>query len=435
VKTLVIMTSLGVGILASGGAIAAEVAVKSNVSETLEVSDNYFLVTKPSGATVKSNTAGSLNFFTGTPDTGYFLDTYYSYYKYFGPGTADTTLTWGTPANVNFRINHVTELDRFNFAASWSRSDAAVTQLAQTGVANAHGSINTYNVNGGVTHDLGRTDTISWTNNFTTVSFTDPTQTPYNDVSSTILWARTFSPTTTFTNSVNFDWFSQDNAANSQRLLWRFVSGVQSQLTPLLTFNGHIGLVFANAYQNGNAQSTTPIFVPGVTPFQPLIGAGHGWIGDVGLTYRLLKDTSVSFNAAQAIVPTFTGQLQQSSTLGIILNRQINQLSNLSFFASYAETTSPNQIGPLQFSQATGTKSDFFSAGVLYSYRLSREWSTNISYTFRENVTVAKSSTVLFGLSKDFTLLGNPSPINVAERERARERVQQSVGYVFPAFQ
>ena len=161
-KTLLIMTSLGV--LASGGALAAEVAIKGNVIETLEASDNYFLVTKPSGATVKSNTAGTLNFFTGTPDTGYFLDTNYSYYKYFGPGAVDAGSTqWGTPANVNFHANHVTELDKFNFAASWSRSDAAVTQLAQTGVANARGSINTYDVNAGVTHDLGRLDTLSWT--------------------------------------------------------------------------------------------------------------------------------------------------------------------------------------------------------------------------------------------------------------------------------
>ena len=318
-KTLLIITSLGV--LASSVALAGELAVKGTVSETLDASNNYFLSTKPLGTTAKSNTAGTLNFFTGTPDTGYFLDTNYSYYKYFGPGAEAAVPAWGTPANVTFRANHVTELDRFNFAASWSRSDAAVTQLAQSGVANAHGSINTYDVNAGVTHDLGRIDTISWTVDWNTVSFTDPTQIPYNDVNSNISWVHTFSPTTTFINSINFDWFSQDNAANSQRLLWRFTTGMQSQLTPRLTFNGQIGLIFANAYQNGNAQSTsvtpifepgvTPVFVPGVTPFQPLIGAGHGWIGNVGLSYRLLKDTSVSFNAAQAITPTFSGQLQQ----------------------------------------------------------------------------------------------------------------------------
>src|SRR5262249_29767282 len=151
---------------------------------------------------------------------------------------------------------------------------------------------------------------------WTTVSFTDPTQTPYNDVTSTLSWSHIFSPTTTFTNALAFDWFSQDDAANSQRLLWRLLTGVSSQLTPILTFNGQLGLIFANAYQHGMQTPTSPVFVPGVTPFQPLIGAGTGWVGNVGLSYRLLKTTSVSFNAAQSISPTFTGQLQQTSSLG-----------------------------------------------------------------------------------------------------------------------
>src|SRR5262249_24958920 len=146
-----------------------------------------------------------------------------------------------------------------------------------------HGSINTYDVNAGVTHDLGRIDTISLTADWSTVSFTDPTQVPYNDVSSALTWTHTFSPTTSFYNTAVFDWFSQDDPSHSQRLLWRFLSGVQSQLTPRLTVNGQIGLIFANAYRNGNAQtSVSPIFVPGVTPFQPLIGAGHGWVGNIG---------------------------------------------------------------------------------------------------------------------------------------------------------
>src|SRR5262249_22438786 len=213
-------------------------------------------------------------------------------------------------------------------------------------------------------------------------------------------------------------------------------SGVQSQLTPLLTVNGQIGLIFANAYQNGNAQTpVAPIFVPGVTPFQPLVGAGNGWVGNIGLTYKLLKDTGVSFTAAQAITPTFTGQLQGTRSLGMGINRQINALSNLSFFASYTQSTSPNGIGPLPISSATTTSSDFFSAGVLYSYQLTREWYANLSYTFRDSITVAKSSTVLFSLSKNFNLVGNPSPINAAAEQRARLRAQQNIGYVFPGFQ
>ena len=239
------------------------------------------------------------------------------------------------------------------------------------------------------------------------------------------------SPTTTWTNSVNFDWFSQDNAANSQRLMWRLTTGVQSQLSPRLSVNGDFGWVFANAYENGNAAaSTTAPFIPGVTPFQPLVGAGNGWFADVGLNYRLLKDTSVSFTAAHAIIPIFTGQLQLSETLGATLSHEVNQASSWSVFASYAQATSPGQIG-----QTGGTASDFFSAGINYSYRLSREWRTNMSYTFRENVGQAKSSTILFSLARDFTLMGNPTAINQAERERARQRARDSIGQVFPTFQ
>ena len=430
-KASVFTATLCVGALATG-AFAAEVAIRGSINQTFDASDNYFLSTSPSGITAKSNTSGSLDVLTLTPTTSYLLNSNYSYYKYFGPGAADTQLQWGTPASALFKVDHVTELDRYKLAASWSRNDAVVTQLAQTGVASARGSINTYDVTGGVTHELGRNDTISLSSDVSTVSFTDPNQTPYKDVSSTLLWVHSIAPTTTMTNSINFDWFAQDNAANSQRLMWRATSGLQSQITALLSVHGDLGWVWANAYQNANAaaaaSATTPL-AGGVTPFQPQIGAGNGWFGNVGMSYRLLKNTTVSMTAAQSIVPVFTGQLQQSQTLGLNVSHQINQASNLSFFASWAETSSPGQIGQV------GTVSDFFSTGVNYGYSLTREWRTNVSYTFRDSVNVAKSSTILFSLSRDFTLLGNPTILNKADEVRARQRARQSIGQVFPTFQ
>ncbi len=294
-KTSVLTATLLLG-AATSGAFAADVSMKGSINETVEASNNYFLVTNPSGTTAKSTTAATLDILAQTPTTSYLLDTHFSYYKYFGPGAADTFPTWGTPASSNFSINHVTELDKFNFAASWNRSDAAQTQLTQSGVVSTHGSINNYNVTGGVTHDLGRNDIISWSANASTVSFTDPNQIPYKDVTSTVFWLHNISPTTTLTNSVNFDWFAQDNAADSQRLMWRFMSGLQSQVTQRLSVHGDIGMVFANAYQNGNAAATPIVIVPpspefpvSSTPFQPLVGAGHGWVGDIGLTYRLTE--------------------------------------------------------------------------------------------------------------------------------------------------
>ena len=334
-KKSVFVISLCLGIFASR-AFAAEVSIKGNINQRYDASDNYFLVQSPKGWTVKSTTNGTFNFLAQTSTTSYLLNTYASYFKYLGPGADDAgLLTSGTPAGTTFSINHTaTELTAFNFAASWSRADVATTNLAQTGVATGSGSANIYTVGGGVTHDLSRIDTINWTVNATTTSFTDPTSTPYNDYTSAISWNHTISPTTNWVNSVSFDWFDQDNPEKSQRLFWRLTTGARSQISPLLTVNGNIGLVVVNSYQKNPGQSATPVIPSSSVPFQPLVGAGTGWVADVGLTYRLLKTTSVSLNAAQSITPTLGGALQQSYSVGMALSHQINQLSNVAFTGS-----------------------------------------------------------------------------------------------------
>jgi hypothetical protein len=422
------MASLCLGVLASG-AFAADVSIKGSVSETVDASNNYFLSNSPSGYTIQPLSAGTLDFLAQTLTTRYLLDTNYSYYKYFGPGAADTALQSGTPASAKFSIDHTTELTKYNIAASWTRADVAQTQFTQSGIATLHGSINTYSINGGLTHDLSRTDSVSLTTNASTVSFSDPTQTPYVDVTTTANWNHSLSQTTSLLNSVSFDWFSEDDAAKSQRLFWTLMTGLQSNLSSRLTFNGNIGLGFVNSYQNGVAQPTTP------GSFQPQVGTGHDWLGNIGLSYDLLKTTKVSLTAAQTISPVFTGQLQKTDTIGLTLNHKINNLSNLSFSTQF--TYVPASPGS-SFISNQSSASEFFSGSLAYGYQLTRDWHTNLSYTYRQrnNATgIASSSDILFSLSRDFTVLGNPSAFNKADEERARERARQSVGQVFPNFQ
>ena len=430
-KTSVFMASLVLGAFASC-AFAADFSVKGKVVETVEASDNYFLVNAPSGPTFASTTAGTLDFLARTPTTSYLLDTNYSYYKYFGPGAADTALTLGTPASARFTINHATELSLYNIAASWTRADEATTQLAQSGVVNTHGSINTYAVNGGVTHDLGRIDTILLTAQASNTSFTDSAQSsPYNDVTSAVTWSHDISPKTMLINALTFDWFSENDTAQSQRLFWTITTGLKSQLTPRLTFNGRIGVDFANSYQNSNAQSS------GAAPlFEPQVGAGNGWLGDATLTYDLLKTTKVTLTAAHATIPLFTGALQTNDTMGLSVSYDINYLAKLSFSAqfSFVPASHSNSV----FSSGQTSNSDFFSASVNYGYQLSSEWRANLSYTFHErndDTGIARSSTISLALSRDFTVLGNPTAINKAEEERARQRATQTVGQVFPSLQ
>jgi len=427
-RSFVITTSLGLGVFASS-AFAAELSIKGNLTETLEGSDNYFLSNSPLGPTGKSFTAGTLDFLARTPTTSYLLDTYYSYYKYFGPGADSQSLTWGTPAHANFSVNHVEQLTTYNAAASWTRSDTAVTNLAETGVASGRGSINTYTASGGLTHDLSRIDSLTWNALAKTVSYTDDNGTPYKDVTTTAAWRRSLSSTTTLNSFVSFDWFAADNVQESQRLFWKAMTGINSRLSPRLTLNVNVGWAFVNAYNNGLPQSSAV----GNGSFVPLVGSANSVVADAFLTYRLLKTTRISLTAAQAISPLSTGQLQKTQSVGLVLSHDINRLSTLSFAARFVHT--PAASGNTAFGGQSD--SDFFSASVNYSYRLTREWHTNLSYTYRErndSTGVARSSTVLFALSRDFTLLGHPGAINEAQRERARARAQQSVGYVFPNF-
>lgn len=419
-KSSVLVVSLWLGVFASG-ASAADVSIYGNVSQTLEASDNYFLANAPSGYTLKPLSAVTLDALVATPTTRYLLDTNYSYYKYSGPGAADTNLTWGTPASATFSINNADKLTKYNLAASWKRDDVATTLLTQTGTAAGRGTFDTYAIDGGVTRNLSRLDSISWSAHASTVSYSDPTQTPYVDFSTTAAWNHNINATTTLTNSANFDWFSQDNEVKSQRLFWQFMTGLQSQLTPRLSFNGQVGAAFVNAYQKGEIQLIMP---PGV--FQQKVGTAQGWTGNIGLNYKLLKDTRVSLNAARSIVPTIYGQLQRIESIGLTLNHDINFFASLTFFTqfSHLETAETANTGP--------TASDNFTASADFGYKLAREWRANLSYTYRQKndaTGLAKSSTVLIKLARDFTLYGKraaaveKTPSELAQESLARAQL------------
>lgn len=428
----------------ASSAWAYDFSAKGRLTETVDGSDNYFLSNSSPGATFKSLSSLYLDFLAQTPTTQYLINGGTSYFKYFGPGASTVTPDWGHPANASFAMNHTTQLTRYNFVGSWSRVDTQSTSIAQTGFATGTGTTDTYSVGGGFVHDLGRIDTISWQNSANTASSSTANFTPYKSVNSALVWNHTLTPLTSINTLVSFDYFNQDNPQNTQRLLWRFVTGFQSRLTRRLSVNGHVGLVFANTYQNGlagqPATSVTPVvdstgvLIPTVGAFTPLaLGAGHGPTWDVGLNYDLLKTTSISLNAAQSVIPTFTGQLQKSETVGFSLFHQINQVSNLSLFAQFAKTTS----GTAVFNTVTTSNSDFWTASIRYNYRLTRDLNAAMSYSFNlreDNTGTAKANIVMVSLSYDFNLFGNPTPLNIAERERARQRAQQTVGYVFPNF-
>jgi len=413
----VFAAALGLGALASG-AIAAELSIKGSTSQTFDASNNYFLSTAPSGATARSLSALNLDFLARTPTTDYDLRTNYSYYKYFGPGAVDTSPTSGTPASVNFNVDHRADpLTKFNFAASWQRSDIASTQLLQNGIVTAHGSVDTYNATAGVTRDITRRDSLSWQTQATTASFSVPGQTPYDDVTSTGVWTHRLSQTTSLINTASVNWDAQDDPAQDRRLFWTVKSGLQVKPTSRLTIDGAVGVNFLNAWQKNGGQANTP--APPPTPGFPFSipapelqpGAGSSWLGNVGLTYQLLKHTQVSLTAVRATTPTVLGNLQQSSSIAFNLRHDINYFSNFSITAQFADITQGNTVSGILSGSGNvsgATTSDLFSAWATYEYRLTKELRTSFTYTYSQLNSIsglAKSNTVTVYLTRDFTVL------------------------------
>jgi hypothetical protein len=412
---------LCLGIFASG-AFAADVNIRGHVGETLEGSDNYFLSTAPLGSTFKSLTALNLDLLARTPGWRYLLSNNVSYYNYFGDGADQTSPKSGFPVNELFRVDHVTDLARYYATASWTRADLASTQLRESGVVTNSGTIDTLRAGGGVTYDINRIDSISWTGLFTHTGYTNSTQSPYNDYATSLAWIRLLDPRTTWTTTLSFDWFDSANLSQSQRLFWQIMTGVRSQLTHRLTVTASAGVGFVNGWNNGLA---VPV-LPGNT-FQT--GAATSWQGLATVNYQLFRTTNLFASAGHLIVPTSDGHLQKTTTAGFGITHDINHWSRVFFGLNYAHTAAGTNL--------LSSDADFFSATIGYSYQFARDWDSRIAYTYRlrdDNTGPAQSNTVLLSLVYNFNLLGKPSVFDPVDQERALLRQQRAAGEVFPLF-
>ena len=371
-------------------AIAAHLTIKGKVSSTLVGSDNYFLGQNPSGTTFKSTNSLNLDFLARTADTDYELQTNASYFKYFGSGAQDTSLTNGVPLGATFSVNHKQKLTTYQFSTSWNRQDLASTVLTQTGIASGRGYVDTYAAQGTVTHNLTPLDSLSWTSKATRTSYTASGQTPYSDITSSVTWNHKLSRLITLTQTGSVDWYLADDQTNSQRLFWTYTSGAQAKLTRRLNLNTSFGVDFSNSYNNATSLS-------GSTASQSSGGAANGYLFNVQLAYQLLKETSLTFATGQNTAPTILGDLQTTRFLSLGLDRKINHHSSISASSQYSQI------------EGSGTRYNLFSTSVTYAYQLTRNTNATLSYQFqtRSNDVSgnAQANIVTVALTRDLTLL------------------------------
>ena len=346
-------------------------SIRSTASETVSASDNLFLNVKPLSGFASYSTI-TANAEATTPTSKFDFDSYVNYNKYWGPAAAALTDTESLAFGFrgHYETHEKNSFDRNYLEAGFNQSSAAFALLGQLGViTNVKGAIDAWNFTGGIDRSLSALDTVSLSAHSTLTSY-EPSSagTAFSDTSTNASWSHRLSSLTTLTASSNAEWLAYDNVFGTNLLILRNQAGFETSFSPLLSFRGSWGAAYVQAENTGLATGSS---------------SNIGFITDMLLTYKALKDTTFTLAGFQSVGPTAVGSLVETSSLRAAVNHIINSVSSWTIAADAAQTT-------------TTTTSQYASASVSYSRALTREWSASITYRYLHSfgVTGATSSVV-----------------------------------------
>jgi len=349
------------------GALALDWSARSTLSEAVELNDNLFMRSMLAGGTLGSYSTITANAAARTPTSTFAFDGNISYRKYWGgldAGTASENLAGGIRAHYETRLNHT---DKGYLDVNWHRQNTQFALLGELGTTTrVTGNVDTTTVGGGFDRTLTARDSISVAAHSTFTTY-DPAGggTPFNDTSGNVIWRHKVNSLLALSASSEAEFLNYDNALNTRVMFLRETAGVDATLSPLLSFRGHAGVGYVKAENGGLASS-----ILSTTIGSPTSASRTSLIADMVLTYRMLKNTTLTLNASQTIGPTLVGSLVKRSIIGGGLSQAINARSNLSFGASASRQNS------------SGTTADFLSASITYGYLLTREWTAQLSYRY-----------------------------------------------------
>jgi hypothetical protein len=397
-QTIQVLFYLG---LQAPAALASDLTIKSNQSETLEANDNYFLRPVPKGNTYVPVITASVDASGRNPTTRYDLHGDLSYTKYFGPGAADASLPNVKEDGVSFFLEHVGDPigDKVNVTGWSRRQDVATAQLNDLGVVTASGEFSTTGIAGGLYRQVSAIDSLTLSVTSTKTDFTSSSGVPFVNLTTGAYWKRRIGPSTDLTASAEFNWTIQDNQAQQDTKFWKGLTGVRMQPTSRLSLSGSAGVGVVSSSQAGLAGIAAPP-VPGSTPTFGASGLSIGVLAEAQAVYKLKKTTQLSLSASRSIAPDVLGALSQRTSYGIGLTQAINAASNLSFGGALTQT-------PPSSGQSGSSPSNFWTANVTYSRRLAPEWGAQLTYNYRRNEIEGSriiSNALVLVLARDMTI-------------------------------
>lgn len=338
--------------------LAVDWSIHSTESETVDYSDNLFLSPKPIGGTLGSYSTISTNAEARTPTSKFGFDSFANYDKYWGPGAdaLPTTENIGFGFKGHYETIGKNGFDRAFLDGGFRQSSAAFALLGQLGVVTpVTGAIDTFNVGGGFDRSLSARDSVSLSANSTSSSYEPSTAgIAFTDTSANGSWSHHLSPITTAVLSSNAERLDFQNAFGTNVLILRNQAGFDTSFSPLLSFHGVWGVANVETDNTGVGTGSA---------------SSAGFITDMLLTYKALKDTTFTLAGFQSIGPTVVGSLVKSSSVRASMIHLINSYSFLTVSADAFENT-------------TTSTSQYASASVSYSRTLARDWTATLTYRF-----------------------------------------------------
>jgi hypothetical protein len=367
VKRTAIALSVCLGV-APSAAYAVDWSIQTTQSDTVELNDNQFLKTSPAGSLGSYSTL-TANAEARTSDSKLDLSGDGTYNKYWGPGVdglPSETMNYGFKAH--YELDGKNNFDREFIESSWRQTSTALALLNNLGIASPDtGFLDTLTASGGIDRSLSAQDNLSLFATSTRTSF-EPSSggTEFTDTLARGSLRHSYNSDTAFSVSSEFELLNFDNATNTSVQIYRNQLGIDATLSPLLSFRGNAGAGYL--ITDGGVNPLAGIGTSGVAASES--SSLLDWIGDATLTYKLLKNTTLTLTASQSIAPSIVGSLFKQDNIAASLSRTINDRSTISFSVTGNRSIST-------------TTTDYASASTSYSYNVTREWSAQFTYRYQ----------------------------------------------------
>ncbi|HZS57125.1 MAG TPA: hypothetical protein VFA65_22165, partial [Bryobacteraceae bacterium] len=245
--------------MSSNSAHAVDWSLNSSLIETVELNSNQFLRTMLAGGTLGSYSTITANAEAKTPTSRFIFDGDINYQKYWGPGVEGLPSEFrqdGVKARYEIRGKDPTDLSYAE--TSFRESSTSLAILNSLGVATAaQGFIDVSTLRAGVERNLTPIDSATLSARFTYTNY-DPSSggTAFGDSSVVGTWRHRLTSNTALTAYSEVERLNYNNSFNTNITILRDMVGIDTSLSPVLSFRGSSGVGYVKVDHTPIASTT-----------------------------------------------------------------------------------------------------------------------------------------------------------------------------------